>query len=185
MKTNMIYKIPLPPVFLCPPPPLFPPPIQSGGRRNFSNNARRQQQQQQQQQQQNSANSMMQQHGGHGQQDSLPSHCVSPMSQGAGVSSQSVPDPHQVSSRTNAGESVALLELCVCVCVCVRVRVYFELLSFPAGPSQLGVLPEQPAEHEELVLQQTRVLLQRHPVLLLLPAPAPGAWGKGDELGIH
>ncbi|XP_036944234.1 zinc finger protein 646-like isoform X4 [Acanthopagrus latus] len=68
---------------------------QSGGRRNFSNNARRQQQQQQQQQQQNSANSMMQQHGGHGQQDSLPSHCVSPMSQGAGVSSQSVPDPHQ------------------------------------------------------------------------------------------
>ena len=121
MKTNMIYKIPLPPVFLCPPPPLFPPPIQSGGRRNFSNNARRQQQQQQQQQQQNSANSMMQQHGGHGQQDSLPSHCVSPMSQGAGVSSQSVPDPHQVSSRTNAGESVALLELCVCVCVCVCV----------------------------------------------------------------
>ncbi|XP_074551933.1 uncharacterized protein LOC141809030 isoform X2 [Halichoeres trimaculatus] len=63
---------------------------QSGSRRNFSN-ARRQQQQQQQQQQ-NNANSMMQ-HGGHGQQDSLPSHCVSPMP--GGVSSQSVPDPHQ------------------------------------------------------------------------------------------
>ncbi|XP_070838120.1 zinc finger protein 646-like isoform X7 [Chaetodon trifascialis] len=70
---------------------------QSGSRRsNFSTAARRQQQQQQQQ---NSANSMMQpQHGGHGQQEPLPSHCVSPMSQGGqggGVSSQSVPDPHQ------------------------------------------------------------------------------------------
>ncbi|XP_051245102.1 zinc finger protein 646 isoform X3 [Dicentrarchus labrax] len=68
---------------------------QSGSRRsNYSNAARRQQQQQQQ----NSANSMMQpQHGGHGQQEPLPSHCVSPMSQGGqgGVSSQSVPDPHQ------------------------------------------------------------------------------------------
>ncbi|KAG7221982.1 hypothetical protein INR49_028265 [Caranx melampygus] len=67
---------------------------QSGGRRsNFSSTPRRQQQQQQQQQ--NSANSMMQaQHGGHGQQDPLPSHCVSPMSQGgrgrpSSVSSQS------------------------------------------------------------------------------------------------
>ncbi|XP_042360861.1 zinc finger protein 646-like isoform X3 [Plectropomus leopardus] len=72
---------------------------QSGGRRsNFSATPRRQQQQQQQQQQQNSANSMMQpQHGGHSQQDPLPSHCVSPMSQGGqgGVTSQSVPDPHQ------------------------------------------------------------------------------------------
>ncbi|XP_026181424.1 zinc finger protein 646-like isoform X4 [Mastacembelus armatus] len=69
---------------------------QSGGRRsNFSATPRRQQQQQQQ----NSANSMMQpQHGGHGQQEPLPSHCVSPMSQGGqggGVASQSVPDPHQ------------------------------------------------------------------------------------------
>lgn len=68
-----------------------------GGRRsNYSNAHRRQQQQQQQQ---NSANSMMQpQHGGHGQQETLPSHCVSPMSQagqGGGVSSQPVPDPHQ------------------------------------------------------------------------------------------
>ncbi|XP_023281924.1 zinc finger protein 646-like isoform X2 [Seriola lalandi dorsalis] len=65
---------------------------QSGGRRsNFSANPRRQQQQQQ-----NSANSMMQpQHGGHGQQDPLPSHCVSPMSQGGQGGSQSVPDPHQ------------------------------------------------------------------------------------------
>ncbi|XP_034567829.1 zinc finger protein 646-like isoform X2 [Notolabrus celidotus] len=67
---------------------------QSGSRRsNYANNSRRQQQQQQQQQ--NNANSMMQ-HGGHGQ-DSLPSHCVSPMSQGGpgGVSSQPVSDPHQ------------------------------------------------------------------------------------------
>ncbi|KAM6966409.1 uncharacterized protein LKV04_018887 isoform 2-T2 [Tautogolabrus adspersus] len=63
---------------------------QSGSRRNFSNNARRQQQQQQQQ---NNANSMMQ-HGGHGQQDALPSHCVSPMSQ-PGQGSQPVSDPHQ------------------------------------------------------------------------------------------
>ncbi|XP_039980261.1 zinc finger protein 646-like isoform X1 [Xiphias gladius] len=72
---------------------------QSGGRRsNFSATPRRQQQQQQQQQQ-NSANSMMQpQHGGHGQQEPLPSHCVSPMSQGGqggSVASQTVPDPHQ------------------------------------------------------------------------------------------
>ncbi|XP_070778641.1 uncharacterized protein [Enoplosus armatus] len=62
---------------------------QSGGRRsNYANASRRQQQQQ------NSANSMMQpQHGGHGQQEPLPSHCVSPMQ--GGVSSQPVPDPHQ------------------------------------------------------------------------------------------
>ncbi|XP_061568106.1 zinc finger protein 646-like [Cololabis saira] len=64
----------------------------TGGRRsNFSNTPRRQQQQQQQQ---NNASSMMQ-HGGHGQQEALPSHCVSPMTQGGGVSSQPVPDPHQ------------------------------------------------------------------------------------------
>ncbi|CAJ1076698.1 zinc finger protein 646-like isoform X3 [Xyrichtys novacula] len=61
---------------------------QSGGRRSNYSNARRQQQQQQQQQQQNNANSMMQ-HGGHGQQDALPPHCVSPMSQ------PGQPDPHQ------------------------------------------------------------------------------------------
>ncbi|XP_063327202.1 zinc finger protein 646-like isoform X2 [Pelmatolapia mariae] len=70
---------------------------QSGGRRsNFSATPRRQQQQQQQQQ--NNANSMMQPHGGHGQPEPLPSHCVSPMSQGGqggGVASQPVPDPHQ------------------------------------------------------------------------------------------
>lgn len=82
--------IALPPV-LCPPGS-----FQSGGRRsNFSSTPRRQQQQQQ-----NNANSMMQpQHGGHGQQEPLPSHCVSPMSQGGqggGVAGQSVPDPHQV-----------------------------------------------------------------------------------------
>ncbi|KAL6103606.1 uncharacterized protein ACO6RY_02965 [Pungitius sinensis] len=69
---------------------------QSGSRRSsYGANARRQQQQQQQQ---NSTNSMMQPpHGGHGQQEALPTHCVSPMSQGGqgGVSSQSVPDPHQ------------------------------------------------------------------------------------------
>ena len=43
---------------------------------------------------------MQSQHGRHAQQDSLSSHCVSPMSQGgqgAGVTGQSVPDPHQVS----------------------------------------------------------------------------------------
>ncbi|KAG7504345.1 zinc finger protein 646-like isoform X3 [Solea senegalensis] len=66
---------------------------QSGSRRsNFANNARRQQQQQRH----NNANSMMQQqqqHSGHGQQDTLPSHCVSPMSQGGQGGSQ--PDPHQ------------------------------------------------------------------------------------------
>ncbi|TDH03417.1 hypothetical protein EPR50_G00163890 [Perca flavescens] len=62
---------------------------QSGGRRsNYGSGHRRQQQQQQ-----NRANAMMQApHGGHGQQEPLPSHCVSPMSQG-GVTSQS--DPHQ------------------------------------------------------------------------------------------
>ncbi|XP_058509652.1 zinc finger protein 646-like isoform X6 [Solea solea] len=68
---------------------------QSGSRRsNYANNARRQQQRH------NNANSMMQQqqqqqqqHSGHGQQDTLPSHCVSPMSQGGQGGSQ--PDPHQ------------------------------------------------------------------------------------------
>ncbi|XP_029014870.1 zinc finger protein 646-like isoform X2 [Betta splendens] len=65
---------------------------QSGGRRsNYSSGHRRQQQQ-------NNANAMMQpQHGGHGP-EALPSHCVSPMSQGGqggGVASQAVPDPHQ------------------------------------------------------------------------------------------
>lgn len=60
-----------------------------------------------------------------------------------------------------------------------------DLLYVPAGSSQLCVLPEQPAEHEELNLQQTCLLLQCHPILLVLSAPAPGAWGKGDELGIH
>ncbi|KAF1380132.1 hypothetical protein PFLUV_G00183330 [Perca fluviatilis] len=62
---------------------------QSGGRRsNYGSGHRRQQQQQQ-----NRANAMMQPpHGGHSQQEPLPSHCVSPMSQG-GVTSQS--DPHQ------------------------------------------------------------------------------------------
>ncbi|CAG5898893.1 unnamed protein product [Menidia menidia] len=65
----------------------------SGGRRgNFSAAPRRQQQQQ------NSGGSLMQPpHGGHGQQEPLPSHCVSPMSQGGqgGVASQPGPDPHQ------------------------------------------------------------------------------------------
>ncbi|XP_061837632.1 uncharacterized protein [Nerophis lumbriciformis] len=65
---------------------------QSTSRRsNFAANPRRQQQQQ------NNASSMMQ-HGGHSQQEALPSHCVSPMSQGGqsgGLASQSVPD-HQV-----------------------------------------------------------------------------------------
>ncbi|XP_054615960.1 zinc finger protein 135-like isoform X1 [Dunckerocampus dactyliophorus] len=68
---------------------------QTGSRRsNFSATPRRQQQQQN-----NASSSMMQsQHGGHSQQEPLPSHCVSPMSQGGqsgGVASQSVPD-HQV-----------------------------------------------------------------------------------------
>ncbi|XP_068194051.1 zinc finger protein 646-like isoform X2 [Antennarius striatus] len=74
---------------------------QSGGRRsNFSSSLRRQQQQ-------NSANSMMQ-HGGHAQQEALPSHCVSPMSQGgqgAGVSSQPVTDPHQGRSSSVSSQS--------------------------------------------------------------------------------
>lgn len=91
---------------------------QSGSRRsNFSTTPRRQQQQQQQQAQ-NSANSMMQaQHGGHGQQDPLPSHCVSPMSQGGQGGSQSVPDPHQVGSRSHTEESLlshCWLSECVC-----------------------------------------------------------------------
>ncbi|XP_028254629.1 zinc finger protein 646-like isoform X2 [Parambassis ranga] len=64
---------------------------QSGGRRSSFASTPRRQQQQQQQQQQNSASSMMQPQHGHSQQDPLPSHCVSPMSQGG----PSVPDPHQ------------------------------------------------------------------------------------------
>lgn len=42
---------------------------------------------------------MQLQHGGHSQQEPLPSHCVSSISQGAqggSVASQPVPDPHQV-----------------------------------------------------------------------------------------
>ncbi|XP_038123503.1 zinc finger protein 646-like isoform X6 [Cyprinodon tularosa] len=67
---------------------------QTGGRRsNFSATPRRQQQQQ------NNANSMMQpQHGGHAQQEPLPSHCVAAMAQGGqggAVAGQPVPDPHQ------------------------------------------------------------------------------------------
>ncbi|XP_056262652.1 zinc finger protein 646-like isoform X2 [Pseudoliparis swirei] len=69
----------------------------SSASRRYAANARRQQQQQ------NSANAMMQPpHAGHGQQDPLPSHCVSPMAQG-GVSSQSVPDPHQ--GRSSSSQS--------------------------------------------------------------------------------
>ncbi|XP_034046579.1 zinc finger protein 646-like isoform X1 [Thalassophryne amazonica] len=56
-------------------------------------------------QQQNNSTSMMQpQLGGHTQQDSLPTHCVSPLSQGgqgAGVASQPVPDPHQQGCSTS------------------------------------------------------------------------------------
>ncbi|KAF7648494.1 hypothetical protein LDENG_00156210 [Lucifuga dentata] len=75
---------------------------QSVGRRsNFSATPRRQQPQQQQQQ--NNSTSMMQpQHGGHSQQEPLPTHCVSSMSQGgqgASVASQPVPDRHQVVYR--------------------------------------------------------------------------------------
>ncbi|KAM3598320.1 uncharacterized protein V6R79_016692 [Siganus canaliculatus] len=79
---------------------------QSSGRRsNFSNAHRRQQQQQQQN---NNASSMMQPpHGGHGQPDPLPPHCVSPMSgqQGGGVSGQPVPDPHQVRPSSVSSQS--------------------------------------------------------------------------------
>uniref|UniRef100_A0A3Q2YRT3 Zinc finger protein 835-like n=1 Tax=Hippocampus comes TaxID=109280 RepID=A0A3Q2YRT3_HIPCM len=78
-------------------------PSQSGSRRsNFSTTPRRQQQRQQQQ---NNASSILQsQHGGHSQQEPLPSHCVSPMSQGgqSGGVSQSVPDSHQV-GKTYSG----------------------------------------------------------------------------------
>lgn len=45
---------------------------------------------------------MQSQHGGHAQQEALSSHCVPAMSQGgqgAGVASQSVPDPHQVGRK--------------------------------------------------------------------------------------
>ncbi|XP_029946179.1 zinc finger protein 646-like isoform X2 [Salarias fasciatus] len=88
---------------------------QSGGRRsNYSASARRQQQQQQQQ---SSSSSMMQpQHGGHGQQDALPSHCVSPMSQGgpasqtgrsSSVSSQSSQSMRSSSSNKHVSSSSA------------------------------------------------------------------------------
>lgn len=74
---------------------------QSGGRRgNYSSSARRQQQRQQ-----NNSNSMMPpQHGGHAQQEALPSHCVSPMSQG-GPAGQPVPDPHQGRSSSVTSQS--------------------------------------------------------------------------------
>ncbi|XP_078140939.1 uncharacterized protein LOC144539506 [Centroberyx gerrardi] len=51
---------------------------------------------------------MQQQHGGHAQQEPLPSHCVSPMSQGGqggGVPSQPVPDPHQGRSSSASSQS--------------------------------------------------------------------------------
>ncbi|TWW69400.1 hypothetical protein D4764_18G0002060 [Takifugu flavidus] len=51
---------------------------------------------------------MQPQHGRHAQQDSLSSHCVSPMSQGsqgAGVSGQPVPDPHQGHPRSVSSQS--------------------------------------------------------------------------------
>uniref|UniRef100_A0A1A8IW93 Zinc finger protein 646 n=1 Tax=Nothobranchius kuhntae TaxID=321403 RepID=A0A1A8IW93_NOTKU len=77
---------------------------QPGSRRNYSSAARRQQQQQQQ----NNATSMMQTQHRHAQQEPLPSHCVPAMSQGgqgAGVTSQSVSDPHQVRSSSVSSQS--------------------------------------------------------------------------------
>ncbi|KAM8824588.1 uncharacterized protein ACB058_020808 isoform 2-T2 [Synchiropus picturatus] len=69
---------------------------QSGGRRNnFAANPRRQQQRNNNN---NTTTTPLMQHTGHSQQESLPSHCVSPISQGGqggGVASQPVPDPHQ------------------------------------------------------------------------------------------
>ncbi|CAL1589264.1 unnamed protein product [Knipowitschia caucasica] len=70
---------------------------QSSSRRsNYSAQRRQQQQQQQhqQQQQQHQRNTSMMQHPAHGPQEPLPSHCVSPMPQGA-PPNQTVPD-HQV-----------------------------------------------------------------------------------------
>uniref|UniRef100_A0A3P9HRE9 C2H2-type domain-containing protein n=1 Tax=Oryzias latipes TaxID=8090 RepID=A0A3P9HRE9_ORYLA len=70
---------------------------QTAGRRsNFSTAPRRQQQQQQQN------NAMMPpQHAGHPQQEALPPHCVSPMSQGG----QPLPDPHQVRPSSVSSQS--------------------------------------------------------------------------------
>lgn len=91
----------------------------------------------------------MQPHGGHGQPEPLPSHCVSPMSQGGqggGVASQSVPDPHQVMSGG------ALVSDCFFVALLLSAFMS-SFLCVSAGPPQLSVLSGQPAEHEELVLQ--------------------------------
>ncbi|XP_061701453.1 zinc finger protein 646-like isoform X3 [Syngnathoides biaculeatus] len=82
-------------------------PSQSGSRRsNFSATPRRQQRQQHQ----NNASSIMQsQHGGHNQQEPLPSHCVSPISQGGqggGLASQSVADPHQMLQKASSAQEV-------------------------------------------------------------------------------
>uniref|UniRef100_A0A3P9LAP7 C2H2-type domain-containing protein n=1 Tax=Oryzias latipes TaxID=8090 RepID=A0A3P9LAP7_ORYLA len=71
---------------------------QTAGRRsNFSTAPRRQQQQQN--------NAMMPpQHAGHPQQEALPPHCVSPMSQG-GQGGQPLPDPHQVRPSSVSSQS--------------------------------------------------------------------------------
>ncbi|XP_056144026.1 zinc finger protein 646-like [Lampris incognitus] len=79
---------------------------QPGNRRaNFSSAPRRQQQQQQQQQQNNTTSMMQQQHGGHTQQEPLPPHCVSPMTQGGGVAGQPTSDPHQGHSNSASSQS--------------------------------------------------------------------------------
>lgn len=91
---------------------------------------------------------MQAQHGGHTQQEALPSHCVAAMSQGgqgAGVASQPVPDPHQVCRRQQILLQVSYQGILICFYPCV-----------PAGPAQLGVFSEQPTEYEELINQQTR-----------------------------
>ncbi|XP_057673815.1 zinc finger protein 835-like isoform X2 [Corythoichthys intestinalis] len=76
---------------------------QSSNRRaNFSATPRRQQRQHQQN---NGAPIMQSQHVGLNQQEPLPSHCVSPISQGGGVGNQSVPDPHQGRSSTVSSQS--------------------------------------------------------------------------------
>ncbi|XP_028310473.1 zinc finger protein 652-B-like isoform X2 [Gouania willdenowi] len=74
-------------------------PAQPAGRRsNFASTPRRQQQR-------NNAKSMMPpQHGGHGQQDPLPPHYVSPMSQ----NSRSVSDPHQGRSSSVSSQSSSM-----------------------------------------------------------------------------
>ncbi|XP_077474401.1 uncharacterized protein LOC144088063 isoform X3 [Stigmatopora argus] len=75
--------------------------MQSSNRRaNFSTTPRRQQRQHQQN---NAASIMQSQHGGLNQQETLPSHCLSPISQrgqSGGVGNQSVPDPHQGRAST-------------------------------------------------------------------------------------